>query len=370
MSVLSVVAALGAVQGTLLLILIAARYRCRKNVPFALFLLAFSVRLGTVPAWRPEVVAGAPWVLFAAGPLPLLFGPLIWWYVRALAHEFERPPRRFFLHAVPWAFETVALAVFLLTKSPSEYREVVRAVFDAPLPWWMTVRHVTKIVHGGIYAIASARIVFGHEGRTVFGAISTRRWAQAVVIAPLLSLGAFGLAAAQPVVTAPALGGQLPLLYLPALIMMVTIYGFTLLLLLAPTVLAPETGCGPPGVIRNMPSAEVARIAALIEEYLDSGIYRDPNLTEASFARALGLPPKRVSAVINHEFDTNFCQLVHRKRLDDFLKSATAGSLQQHTILELALAAGFPSKSTFNRVFKEYYGRTPSAYVSANRPNE
>ncbi|HKK48239.1 MAG TPA: hypothetical protein VJ932_04040, partial [Alkalispirochaeta sp.] len=211
MSVLSIVAALGAIQGTLLLILIAARYRCRKNVPFALFLLAFSVRLGTVPAWTPEVVAGAPWVLFGAGPLPLLFGPLIWWYVRALAHDFERPPRRFYLHMLPWVLETAALAAFLLSRSPSEYREVVRAVFDTPLPWWMTVRHITKIIHGGIYAIAAARIVFGREGRSLFGPDATRRWAQAVVVAPLLSLGAFGLAAAQPVVTAPALGGQFPL---------------------------------------------------------------------------------------------------------------------------------------------------------------
>ncbi|MEX2443231.1 MAG: helix-turn-helix domain-containing protein [Alkalispirochaeta sp.] len=364
MGVLSVVAALGAVQGTLLLILIVARYRCNKNVPFALFLIAFSVRLGTVPAWTPEVVAGAPWVLFGAGPLPLLFGPLIWWYVRALAHDFERPPRRFFLHMVPWVVETAALAVFLLSRSAVEYREVVRAVFDTPLPWWMTVRHVTKIIHGGIYAVASARIVFGHEGRSLFGPDSTRRWAQTVVVAPLLSLGAFGLAAAQPVVSAPAVGGEIPLLYVPALIMMVTIYGFTLLLLMAPAVLAPETGCGPRGIIRTMQATEVDRIVALIQEYLDSGVYRDPNLTETSFAQALELPRKRVSAVINHEFDTNFCQLVHRKRLDYFLRSATADSLQRRTILEIAFEAGFPSKSTFNRIFKEFYGQAPSVYLA------
>jgi AraC-like DNA-binding protein len=281
-----------------------------------------------------------------------------------MAHDFEHPPRRFFLHMAPWLLETVALSYFLLTRSPAEYREVVRSIFSAPLPWWMTVRHVTKIVHGGIYAIVSARIVFGYEGRILFGQDSTRRWAQVVVVAPLLSLGAFGLAAAQPVATAPAVGGGIPLLYVPALIMMVTIYGFTLLLLMAPAVLTPQTGCGPPGIIRRMQTTEVDRIVAVIQEYLDSGVYRDPNLTEASFSHALGLSPKRVSAVINHEFGSNFCQLVHGKRLEEFLNRATADGLQQHTILELAFEAGFPSKSTFNRVFKEFYGQTPSAYLT------
>jgi hypothetical protein len=79
-----IVAALGAVQGGLLLVLIGLRYRSRYNLPLVLLLFAFAVRLGTIPAWNPEGLLSAPWLLPVAGAAPLLFGPLIWWYVRAL----------------------------------------------------------------------------------------------------------------------------------------------------------------------------------------------------------------------------------------------------------------------------------------------
>ncbi len=40
--------------------------------------------------------------------------------------------------------------------------------------------------------------------------------------------------------------------------------------------------------------------------------------------------------------------------------AAAAGALEERTILKVALDVGFPSKSTFNRVYKEQFGRPPS----------
>ena len=37
----------------------------------------------------------------------------------------------------------------------------------------------------------------------------------------------------------------------------------------------------------------------------------------------------------------------------------------ERSILEIAFDAGFPSKSTFNRVFKEETGMTPTAYLES-----
>ena len=54
MHLLELVAALGAVQGLLLFVLIGFRYRSRYNIPLAFLLFAFAVRLGTIPAWTPE----------------------------------------------------------------------------------------------------------------------------------------------------------------------------------------------------------------------------------------------------------------------------------------------------------------------------
>jgi AraC-like DNA-binding protein len=40
------------------------------------------------------------------------------------------------------------------------------------------------------------------------------------------------------------------------------------------------------------------------------------------------------------------------------------GALENENILGLAFESGFPSKSTFNRVFKESYGVAPSLYAA------
>lgn len=364
MTVLSMVAALGAVQGILLLTLIAIRYRCVRNLPLALFLLLFSVRLGTAPAWTPQLVLAAPWLLSMVGPVPLLFGPFVWWYVRGLTPEGDRPPRRLALHAIPWAVETIALVIFLQMLTPEDYRHLVTDVFASGGPWWMTMRHIVKIVHGGTYAIAAAGIVYGRRGRRSIPEQPARLWAQFVVTAPLLSMVAFGFAAIAPTISGSLVVGGVPVLDVPALIMMVTIYGLTFLLLVAPDVLAPEYGCRQRTGIAAMSETEVERVATRVEDYLNSGGYRDPNLSLESLAHAIGVTPKRVSAAINHEFDENLSHLVHSRRLDHFLARAAAGELSRRTILELAFDAGFPSKSTFNRVFKDRFGRSPSEYLS------
>lgn len=364
MLVLTVLAALGAVQGILLLILIGFRYRCERNLPLALFLLLFSLRLGTAPTWTPQLLRAAPWILSIVGPLPLLFGPLVWWYVRALAVGDNQRPRRPAIHAIPWAVETIALVIFLKTRSPESYREIVAAVFASPGPWWMTVRHVAKISHGGVYAVAAARIVYGRRGKRSLPEPPTRLWAQFVVTAPLLSMLAFGFAAIFPNLTGTPMLGPAPILDIPALVMMVTIYGLTLLLLVAPDVLAPEHGCAERAVTGGVSMAEVERIASLVDQHICTGVYRDPNLSLEALARALDVSPKRVSTAINRKFGENFSHLIHQRRLDHFLDRAAAGELSRHTILELAFDAGFPSKSTFNRVFKDRFGQSPSEYLS------
>ena len=45
------------------------------------------------------------------------------------------------------------------------------------------------------------------------------------------------------------------------------------------------------------------------------------------------------------------------------MRRVSEGALAQQSILELAFEAGFSSKSTFNRVFKERVGVAPSDYV-------
>ncbi len=389
MPLLSVVALMGALQGLLLLLLVAVRYRSRENLPFGIFLLGFSLRLGTIPAWTPEVLLEHPWVFSVVGPLPLLYGFLVWWYVGELIFPDGKVPRRWWLHVLPWFLETILLAGFLFSLSPQEYRDFVARLFSPQVPSWMLLRHAIKVILGGIYGFFCFRLVFFRDGpgsvagRSAAGEgragealsrVMRRRlvWARCVVVAPLLSMGAFLVTAfffpagsgAEESLASPFL--------IPAMVMMVSVYSFSFFLLIVPDVLSltgTETKTGTRQGQRSgaCPDEEDAReIREKLQEVLEQGMYRDPSLTLDRLSRCLNVPPRVLSTVINESYAENYTQLIHRYRLNEFLERVQEGELQERTILALAIESGFPSKSTFNRVFKERFGTSPSEYLSKN----
>ena len=101
--------------------------------------------------------------------------------------------------------------------------------------------------------------------------------------------------------------------------------------------------------------------ARLSELMAGDGMYREPALTIGHVAKRSGYPEYLVSAVINRRLGGNFWEYINRHRVE----AATAcftDSNDNRTILEIAYACGFTSKSTFNAAFKRQVGLTPSAY--------
>ena len=99
------------------------------------------------------------------------------------------------------------------------------------------------------------------------------------------------------------------------------------------------------------------RLAALIEQ---QRLYRQPRLAVADLAELTGLGNKEVSWAINHGAGISFCDYINQLRLGEVKRN-----LQQpgrSSILEIAFAAGFNSKSTFNSLFKASTGMTPRQY--------
>lgn len=362
MHLLELVAALGAVQGLLLFVLIGFRYRSRCNMPLALLLFAFAMRLGTIPAWTPEGLLAARWMLPVAGAAPLLFGPLVWWYVRELIREELDPPRLMPLHAVPWALETVALSVVILALDQAAYRALVDDLFTRPAPWWMPARHAVKALLGTVYAALSIRIAFGRESRAVHVTATRRIWARLVVGLPLLCLVSFLVIAVRPAAPAITSAGADLRFYAPAVAMMLTVYAFSLMVLFAPDVLT-GTRKNRMDPLSVMDESEISWIERRLREELENGVYRDTELTITRLAQRIGVQPYRLSLVINRAFGRNFSQLMHDYRLEFFLERARAGDLERYTTLRVATEAGFPSKTTFHRVFRERFGTSPGEYV-------
>lgn len=108
-----------------------------------------------------------------------------------------------------------------------------------------------------------------------------------------------------------------------------------------------------------------ARLAALMDGA--APLYLEPALTIGQVAKRSGYPEYLVSAVINRRFDGTFWDYVNRLRVEA-ARTCLADVDDARSILDIAYACGFTSKSTFNAAFKRQVGDTPSGYRKAAKP--
>lgn len=90
--------------------------------------------------------------------------------------------------------------------------------------------------------------------------------------------------------------------------------------------------------------------------------HRDAALTLTSLAKQVNMSRNQLSEVINTSIGSNFYDFVNSYRVEDVKQLLVHPTYQHYTLLAIAFEAGFPSKSTFNTVFKKHTGLTPSEY--------
>lgn len=93
----------------------------------------------------------------------------------------------------------------------------------------------------------------------------------------------------------------------------------------------------------------------------DAGWWRDPELNVERLARHLGTNTAYLSRAFNDGLGLSFNDAINRLRIEA-VQAQLADPSDERDLLEIAFAAGFSSKSSFNRVFKAQTGETPSRF--------
>lgn len=88
--------------------------------------------------------------------------------------------------------------------------------------------------------------------------------------------------------------------------------------------------------------------------------YRNSELSLTMLASAVGLSPHHLSEVLNQHAGQNFNQFVNAYRVQEVCEQLDSNTSVK--VLDVALKAGFSSKSTFNTLFKKFTGVTPTQY--------
>lgn len=96
--------------------------------------------------------------------------------------------------------------------------------------------------------------------------------------------------------------------------------------------------------------------------------YLNPEIERSTVADDLGITINYFSEVLNICFEKNFNNFINLYRLDKAKQLMRDPKFKDYKILAIGYEAGFPSKSSFNRIFKNLVGLTPSEYQKKHNP--
>lgn len=361
-NVLSVTLLACAAQGFLLaLCLWAASHNRLANRTLATLIGALAIYM------TPYIIgyAGAydrwPWLSFAPFNITLALGPLFYWHTLALTGGGlgRQGPR----HFAPFGLQFLVQAV----------------VFPWPLEaknWWHGVAHAPFIVP--LMNLATVVSLGGYGWVSWRRYQSYRAWlrdnrADGPAIEPKWIRNALFAAAAGALLwTGFMVAGLLDpsrdyfdefWLYfgIGILVVYLGVEGWRHAERRMPA-MATEVAIPAPVEVAASPQRDwVAQGTAWAAEIDRLELWRDPDVSLASMAKALGINTTYLSRALNEGLGVTFHGFVNGRRAEA-LKVLLADPNETRDLMALAFEVGFASKASFNRVFADLVGVAPSVY--------
>jgi len=117
--------------------------------------------------------------------------------------------------------------------------------------------------------------------------------------------------------------------------------------------------------LSNLPEEAIEGLKiSLIEVLENQKPYKDDALTLGTLAEMMSISDKKLSELINLHLETNFYDLINSYRVSEVKEKISSDQYKNLTLLGMAYDSGFKSKTSFNRVFKQQVGMSPSKYKS------
>lgn len=367
---------LGGLQGVALAAALARREKDRvANRLLAALVGALSLMLLLGVLEMRWGLSSHPHLLALTTPLPFLFGPLLYLYVTALTRPAERFEARWLFHGLPFAAVVLFLLEgFYLRSGPEKlalaqahmagHGEPALRVFDALqavqatgylVGSWIALRRYDRKIEG--YFSDVARI----DLRWLMGMVLAHAGVWSIVVGGrVLEVAGVAPMSLQGVSQAIQVGS--------ALVVFATGYVSLWqpeLFEKAQAARAAEPARRPlPKYQRNrVDDREAAELARKLTAHMEERKpYRDGALTLQALADAVGATPHLVSQVLNLHLRKSFFFFVNSYRTDELMAALNDPAQSHRGVLELALEAGFSSKSTLNSFFKRYTGVTPTEF--------
>jgi AraC-like DNA-binding protein len=358
------------VQLSLLIVFLVTSKKGKKpsNILLASFFFLLIVNLADGILAYAGVFTRYPNLAHLEDGFVFLFGPVLFLYTLSIIYrDFHFHPRQL-LHAIPFLVLTILYQVYYHKQSADEQLKIQNAIINRTLPLAFYVSVFIIYLHVCAYvALAFYHLrIYRKKIRETFSSINqlNLEW-----LAFMLGGFAFLLLISFVYTFLPAVG--LTQLFDPLFVT-----GFIFIFFFSISVVwrglrQPEIFAG----IEQQDDKSEKKYASTIKEDERSialtkikelmeaeKIFLDPDLTLEKMAMKTPFSPKRLSQLINDSYQQNFFEFINSFRIREAERIFQTSRDRKLTVLEVMYSCGFNSKSSFNTIFKQKTGKTPSDY--------
>ncbi len=361
----------GAIQGLFLALLIVSKKgeNSKAKAMLAALMCSFSVSIahGFVPTLLQDigVIPSSPAGYKLGDPSQLLFGPFYYLYVLFLTG----PQRRFTLPMLLHFLPSLFLSVFSIYFSDTVFSGTISGLV------WMII-----ILQMWIYLLAVHKLITGYRNtlKENFSDIEgiNLKWItfSSITLAVVYSI--------YTVFVPMLLHSNDPYGHLDksaTLILAIAVYSFgyrgltnTYIFTSPPEITGSQSNRPEKNYINHkykkssLSRDEIGKRLSLLESYMEtSRPFLDPELTASKLAEQCGISMHHLSETINRGAGKKFYDFVNGYRILEVIRlMQNPEKRAENTLLSLAFEAGFNSKATFNKCFKNETGLTPSQYIN------
>lgn len=318
-----------------------------------------------------EIYLKYPHLIRIGWGLPLLFGPLLYFYTQSILNPVFKLSRKNLVHAYPYTLNLVLLIPFFM-KSGEEKVQVLdyfTAAITSGTDYYAIYYYLLRFAIIGIglhYCYKSLGVLTTYQESLLaeYSAVEKKKiqWLKDLIWS-FISL--FILLVVLHFIT---VGDRYPNFDYEVFFFISTAiitYILSFKSLNQPQLFTPSfesaTKLSKPLSIETTSSVSDTGLA-LLAYMKEKKPYLQPNLSATELAKYLNISRHQLSNILNKELGKNFYDFINEYRVEEFKIIQADERLQHLTLLALAYESGFSSKSSFNAVFKKMTGMTPSAY--------
>lgn len=113
--------------------------------------------------------------------------------------------------------------------------------------------------------------------------------------------------------------------------------------------------------LQEMPQMD-EKLQAVENGIRQQRLHLESQINLERFAEQIGVKPRELSTIINDHYQQNFFEFINSQRVEEAKRLLASAECAGDTVLDILYKSGFNSQSAFHRFFKRMVGMTPSEY--------